>query len=96
MGSINSVMDVFTKATGVGYLYNQVTKPAKDANKAADEAKKANDAAIQNVKDAQAGASNQAQKALKARSSAGTQTVFTSPLGITQQANTSRKVLLGQ
>ena len=68
---------------------------AKAADKAAEQASKQNAAALQTVKDSQANASNNAQKVLAVRRRSGSQTVFTSPLGITTEAATAKKVLLG-
>lgn len=68
----------------------------KQAKKAASDASAQNTAAIQNVKDAQANASNQAQAILKKRAISATQTVYSSPLGISGQASTSKKMLTGQ
>lgn len=81
--------------------YQALTGPAKQAkaaNKAAEEASRQNAAAIQGVKDAQSNASNAAQAQLQARARArsGSQTVYTSPLGISGQADTAKKKLLGE
>ncbi len=53
-------------------------------------------AATQALKDAKDTASNQASNKLKQKAGNYSQTVYTSPLGLTGQASTSKKVLLGQ
>lgn len=87
-------------ATAAGTISSgvQASKQAKSANSAANDALLKNAAAVQSVKDAQTNASTQAQSALdtRRRSMAGSQTIFTSPLGLTQQATTAKKTLLGQ
>jgi uncharacterized membrane protein (DUF106 family) len=72
--------------------------PAKAANKQAEEAARRNAAAIQEVKDAQSSASTNAQESLmnRKRAMSRSQTIYTSPLGISGQATTARKTLLGQ
>jgi len=68
----------------------------KAAKKASQDVSTQNAAAIQNLKDSQANASTQAQAAIDARRRAASQTIFTSPLGVTQQASVAKKQLLGQ
>lgn len=73
-------------------------KQAKAAKNAANDAANRNAAAIQSVKDAQSSASNNAQSALEAklRARAGSQSVYTNPLGISGTADVAKKQLLGQ
>jgi len=64
---------------------------------AANDARAAQTQAIADLNTAQATASSQAQAALTAKraAAAGSSDIFTSPLGLTTQAATSRKALLG-
>ena len=73
-------------------------KQAKAAKNAASNAAAQNAAAIQSIKDSQNAASTNAKNQIDARSRArsGAQSIFTSPLGITTQANTAKKTLLGE
>lgn len=68
---------------------------AKAAKKASADAAAQNAAAIQNMKDAQAKASTVASDSVKRRLATMSQTVYTSPLGVTEQAATAKKTLLG-
>lgn len=81
---------------GAVHTISSSNKQAKEAKNAASDAAAKNAAAIQDVKDSQANASTVAQKQLLARRRAGTQTTFTSPLGVGDQASTAKKTLLGQ
>ncbi len=65
-------------------------------NAAIAEKQTADAAAAQGLKDAQATASTQAQARLKAKTSGASQSVYTSPLGISGTADTAKKLLLGQ
>lgn len=88
-------------AAGAGFAvksFMDSSKQAKQANQAAEDAARQNAAAIQGVKDSQSAASNNAQNQLiaRARARSGSQTVFTNPLGISGQADTAKKKLLGE
>lgn len=74
------------------------SQQTKEIKKATENVAQQNAAAIQSAKDAQASASSQAQAAMESRkrAMAGSQTIFTSPLGIAGSATTARKTLLGQ
>lgn len=80
-----------------GVSISQGNRQAGAAKNASQAVEQQNSKAIQDVKDAQASASTQAQSALdaKRRASNVTQSVYTSPLGITTQAETAKKTLLG-
>lgn len=80
----------------VGSQLSAQKKAMKSANNASNDASLANAAAIQNVKDAQGSASANAQALITARRRTGSQTVYTSPLGATEQATTAKKTLLGE
>jgi hypothetical protein len=71
-------------------------KQAKEAKKDAAAAAAQNAAAIKQVKDAQKTSGEQAQQIIARRRSAATQTIYTSPLGVSTEAATAKKVLLGQ
>lgn len=83
-------------AAATGYMAAQNKKVQKSANNAANDAQIANQAAIQNVKDAQGNASAQAASTIAARRRTQSQTVYTSPLGVTEQASVAKKSLLGE
>ena len=68
---------------------------AKASKQAAADAQAQNAAAIQSVKDAQSSASTKASDSIKRRVASASQSIYTSPLGLTGQAETSKKVLLG-
>lgn len=65
-----------------------------DAQIAAQEKQTA--AAIQTVKDSQAAAPSKAVENVRRKTSAFSQTIYTSPLGLSGQAATAKKILLGQ
>lgn len=67
----------------------------KSAKGAAEQAQRDNDAAIAKVKAAQATASNRASGAIARRKRNTSQSIFTSPLGLSTQAETAKKALLG-
>lgn len=75
------------------YSSNQQAKASKQASEAAAQQ---NSAAIQAVKDGQNNASTNAAATIKKRVSSASQTVYTSPLGLSGEASTVRKTLLGQ
>jgi hypothetical protein len=85
-------------AAMVGSAMSANNKAVKSANSAQEEAQQRNAAAIQEVSQAQSNASSQAQASIRAKKSAmaRSQTVFTNPLGIADQANTAKKQLLGE
>lgn len=68
----------------------------KDAKRAIGDMQAQNQAATQSLKDAQGEASGKAQSLLKRRTSSISQTIYTSPLGLSGMASTARKTLLGQ
>lgn len=55
-----------------------------------------NDQAVKDLQAAQSTASAEAANAIAKRRRAGTQTTFTNPLGSEEEANVSRKTLLGE
>lgn len=71
-------------------------KTASANKNAAQEATQQNNAAIQAAKDAQATSGDQAAAQVKARVSGASQTVYTSPLGLANDATTIKKNLLGE
>lgn len=81
--------------TAAASIYSAV-KTSKENKKAEAAVTAANDAEIKKVKDAQQQADDNAAAAIDKRKRAMSQTVFTSPLGISDQASVSRKTLLGQ
>lgn len=82
----------------VGSQMSANNKAVKSSNAAAAEAQQRNQAAIAEVKSAQSNASTQAQASItaKRKAMARSQTVFTNPLGIADQASTAKKTLLGE
>lgn len=90
----------FIQAAGTAYgVYSSVTT-ARDSKKASENAARdasaANNKAIADAKAAQETAASQAQERARAKKNSMTQTVFTNPLAIGDQANLSRKSLLGE
>ena len=85
-------------AASVGTSMYSSNKATKASNNAARDASAANAKAIADAKAAKDTAASQAAGALtqRKRSIARSQSVFTSPLGVTDQASTIRKTLLGQ
>jgi hypothetical protein len=86
-------------AVGAGTSLYQGQQARKDAKSAAADADARAKAAANELKESQAAASSNAQKALEERRKrqiAGSQSVYTSPLGIAGSADVARKVLLGQ
>ncbi len=75
-------------------VYNTISA-TNAAKKAANQASDANAAAIKNLQDAQSTASNQAMASVSKRRSQYSQTVYTSPMGLNEQATTAKKLLLG-
>jgi len=71
-------------------------KAGKAAGKAADDVRDRSDREAVALKNAQASASSQASQAVRKRAASRTQTVFTSPLGLSGQAATAKKRLLGE
>jgi len=71
-------------------------KEIKAAGKAADDVRDKADREAVALKNAQASASSQASQAVRKRAASRTQTVFTSPLGLSGQAATAKKRLLGE
>ena len=88
---------VDTKAAQGSVPGTHTQSAATMSKNAANDAAQAQAQAIANLQNAQNTASTQAQNALDAKRRAATssQDVFTSPLGLTTQAATSKKVLLG-
>ena len=84
----------------IGMSANQSARAATAAqNQSRDAAKAAaenNAATLQAFKDSKNTASTNAVNAVRRRTIAASQSVFTSPLGITTEADTTRKTLLGQ
>lgn len=80
----------------IGNQLDTMHKAKSDAKNAAQAAQQQNAAALQTVKDAQAGASANAVASVARRRSAVTQTQFTSPLGLSTQADVTKKILLGE
>ncbi len=78
-------------------VYN-TQKQATASKKAADNVSAMNAKAIADAKAAESNAAEQAANAIneKRRSRARSQSIFTSPLGLTTQAATTRKMLLGE
>lgn len=83
-------------ALKVGMDIVGANKQAKASKNAANDASVVNTAAIQTVKDAQGSASNNAQATILARKRTASQSVYTSPLGLSDTASTAKKSLLGQ
>lgn len=83
-------------AAGAGTSIYQGQKQVSESKKAASAASEQNAVAIKNVQAAQVEASTKAVESVRRRTSQMTQTNFTSPIGISTQAATSRKVLLGE
>ena len=83
---------------GAGVAITEGIQQADQTKKASENAANQQAAATAALQTAQDTASTQAQGALTAKraAAAGSQDVFTSPLGITTQANTARKTLTGQ
>lgn len=85
---------------GLIYKQAQEKKAASAAKNAQQDLEQKNNKAIQDVKDAQANASNQAAASIQAKQRArgGSQSVFTSPLGLStaDSASLAQKTLLGQ
>lgn len=71
-------------------------KQSKENKAAAQQASQQQAAAVASLKQEQAQAGVNAAEAVKRRSNAATQTIYTSPLGISEQATTAKKRLLGQ
>ena len=97
MGFLATAAIVGGLATAGATVYSAQSQ-ANATKKAANAASAQNAAAIQNAKDAQSAASTQAQNAItsKARAVGASQSIYTSPLGLTTQASTVKKTLLGQ
>ena len=82
-------------AAGTGMSISATHQQKKAAKSAAAGAEKANNEAIAQVKAAQNTASTQAVESIRKRTSAMSQTVYTSPLGLSGQAEIAKKTLLG-
>lgn len=101
MGNSFGWLDVFN-ITGMDQKRKPLSLPGSNggpesqAKNAAQAAEQQNAATIAAFKDSQATASTNAQTAVRRRAKAASQTVFTSPLGLSTQADVSRKTLLGQ
>lgn len=96
---IPALLATGTAAAAVAMPVVQAKEQTKSLKSAMNQATEQNQAAIQEVKDAQANASNQATAAIETRrrrAQSGSQTIFTSPLGISGSAAVARKTLLGQ
>ena len=96
-------MGLFTTAAalllGGGLTAISANKQVKEQKKEAANITQQNAAAIQSVKDAQVNAPIKAQDTLniKRRAISGSsQSIFTSPLGLSGQASIAKKTLLGQ
>lgn len=85
-------------ATAVGTSISGSTAQASAARRAAGAAAAQNAKAIADIQTAKDTAASQAQGALtdKQRAIARSRSIFTSPLGLATQAETSKKVLLGE
>jgi len=91
------VFAIAAVAEGAYSITNSVQQ-GNQAKKAGEAASNAQAQATLDLQNSQATASSQAQAALNAKRQAASasQDIFTSPLGITGQASTARKQLLGQ
>jgi hypothetical protein len=80
-----------------GVSINQGNQQQKAIKNAANDADQRNQKALADAKAAQDMASSQAQQQIRDRRLAigGNRTIMTSPLGLTEQANTAKKTLLG-
>lgn len=76
-------------------IYNS-QQGIKASKNAANDAAAQNAAAIQSAKDAQDNAGTKAAAAVRQRVSGASQTVYTSPLGLSGDASVVRKTLLGE
>ena len=85
-------------AGAYGMSRSNESKANKSYKAATHEADVRNQAAIAEVSQSQSAASSQAQASIRAKKSAmaRSQTVFTNPLGIADQATTAKKSLLGE
>jgi len=84
------------ESTAKGITGQTATKAMKEAAESADIRAKQ---AAKEMADAQSSAASQAQEAInerRRRAISGSQSIYTSPLGISGTANISRKYLLGQ
>lgn len=95
MGFVATAIAVAGAASAGATIYSG-QRAATASEKASKAAQAQNAAAIQSVKDAQSSASSNAADSIKRRSQSMSQTIYTSPLGLSNQATTARKVLLGQ
>lgn len=83
----------------VGTMKYQANKASKDAKSAANDADVRAKQAVTDMQNAQTAAANQAQESINSRARArvsGSQSIYTSPLGIGGTADVNRKTLLGQ
>ena len=83
----------------IGTSMSSKAKATTQAKNAANDANVANQAAIKTVKDAQVNASNDAAAKIsqvQSRIRRSSQSIYTSPLGISAKADITRKKLLGE
>ena len=96
-GFVTAWVAISVAGAGIAVSSSQASKPAKSIKNAANDAQKANDKAIAEAKLAQDTAGSQAQAQIDARRKrmSSNQTIYTSPLGIQDQAAIAKKTLLG-
>lgn len=96
MGFFTTAAIIGASAIATGASVYQGQKQATASKKAAEAANSANNEAIAKVQAAQKTSSEQAVNTIKRRTASMSETIYTSPLGLTGQADVSRKTLLGQ
>lgn len=105
MGFIATAIAVAGAASAGASIYSASTQSTASKKAAAastantnaqiEAAKSTADKTAQNLKDTQAAAASQAQNSIRQRVAGYSQTVYTSPLGLQGQADTTKKTLLG-
>ena len=95
MGFVATAMVVAGAASAGATVYSG-QKAATASKKASNAAMSQNNEAIAQLKASQDTASTKATESIRRRTSAMSQTVFTSPLGLPDQAMVARKTLTGQ